>query len=175
MNLFIKWWWFFTLICVSTIFVYKTGFFKEVWLKDASYLSLTTLVLFFSVSLICGLKTYLLSRAIGKSMTQARYDEFERSEEIGWFSSELCLSLGMLGTIVGFVFMLSGFENIDISKTHTIQALLSDLGKSMATALYTTLIGLVCGCLLKIQYFNYSLALQSVVPVKVKSEILNEN
>lgn len=73
--------------------------------------------------------------------------------ENGWFVSEMCLNLGMLGTIIGFVLMLSGFETLDISNPSTISSLLSTLGKSMATALYTTLVGITCGCLLKVQYY----------------------
>ena len=158
---FLKWWLAFTLICVGTLFSYHIGIFHSIWHKDASYLSFATLALFFVVSLMCGVNTFLLSRKIEKkSLTKEDIDAFERHEELGWFTSEVCLTLGMIGTIVGFVLMLAGFEDIDMSKPQTIQALLSDLGKSMATALYTTLVGLVCGSLLKIQYFNLSLTLQ---------------
>lgn len=158
---FLKWWLAFTLICVGTLFSYHIGLFHAIWHKDTSYLSFATLAVFFVISLMCGVNTFLLSRKIEeKSLTKENIDAFERHEELGWFSSELCLTLGMIGTIVGFVLMLAGFEDIDMSKPQTIQALLSDLGKSMATALYTTLVGLICGSLLKIQYFNLSLTLQ---------------
>ena len=71
-------------------------------------------------------------------------------------------SLGMLGTIIGFCLMLVGFENLDISNQQTVQGLLAELGKSMATALYTTLVGLLCGQLLKVQAFILSLHLNKL-------------
>mgnify|MGYP006278081147 FL=1 len=66
------------------------------------------------------------------------------------------MNLGMLGTIIGFCLMLVGFENLDISNQQTVQGLLSELGKSMATALYTTLVGLMCGQIIKMQAFIMS-------------------
>ena len=35
--------------------------------------------------------------------------------EVGWFTSDLCLSIGMMGTVIGFIMMLGGFANIDIN------------------------------------------------------------
>jgi len=156
--LFLKWWLFFTLVCVASVFVYYTGFFGHLWEKDASHLSWAILAIFAFFSILCGGNTFMLSRSSPK--TKEDFEHYQRQEEMGWFISEFCLTLGMIGTIVGFVFMLSGFEGIDMSKPQTIQSLLSDLGKSMATALYTTLIGLICGSMLKIQYFNMSMELQ---------------
>lgn len=155
--LFLKWWLLFTIICISSVFIYYTGFFEEVWVKDSSYLSYATLVLFFITSLFCGGNIFCFCKNKNPDL---KY--YERLEEIGWFISELCLSLGMMGTIVGFIMMLSGFESVDMSNPQTIQNLLSQLGKSMATALYTTIVGLVCGSLLKIQVFNVSLELQKL-------------
>ena len=68
----------------------------------------------------------------------------------------------MIGTIVGFIMMLNGFNTLDIQNIQTVQALLSQLGSSMATALYTTIVGLVCGSALKLQFFIVSLKLDSI-------------
>lgn len=167
--LFLKWWLLFTVICVSSVFINYTGFFEEIWQKDSSCLSFVTLVLFFITTIFCGIHTFSLCRESETFKKErqtassiARLQYYERLEEIGWFISELCLTLGMMGTIIGFIMMLSGFETIDMSNPQTIQNLLTQLGKSMATALYTTIVGLVCGSLLKIQYFNFSLELQKL-------------
>ena len=37
--------------------------------------------------------------------------------------------------------------------------MIKGLGSGMSTALYTTLVGLICSSLLKIQYFNLSQAI----------------
>lgn len=167
---FLKWWLFFTMVCVGAIFVYHTGFFGVLWEKDASYLSWIIFGVFTFFSTLCGVTIFRLCYSPPKD--KKTFQDYLRQEEVGWFFSEFCLTLGMIGTIVGFVFMLSGFEGIDMAKPQTIQSLLSDLGKSMATALYTTLIGLVCGAMLKIQYFILSLELQRLGKPK-KQQVLS--
>lgn len=157
----LKWWLIFTLIVLGSIFTGSIGLYGEIWRKDASYLSCTILAIFYAGTIFCGWTVAKFSTdTTNRHLTTLEWQQFERFEEIGWFISELCLTLGMLGTIIGFVMMLSGFESLDISKQQTIQGLLAQLGNSMATALYTTLVGLVCGCLLKMQFFMFSLALQ---------------
>lgn len=147
-----------------------TGLCGEIWVKDASYLSATTFVLFTVMSLVVGHATWHASRtpAINKfqhknviSDIKDRLRHLSVREEIGWFGSELCLVLGMLGTIIGFVLMLRGFEVLNIKDAASIQSLLGELGKSMATALYTTLVGLICGGILKMQCLNLGLELRS--------------
>ena len=68
----------------------------------------------------------------------------------------------MVGTVIGFIMMLSGFANLDISEIDTVQTLIKELGTGMSTALYTTLAGLICSLLLKIQYFNLNQAVDRV-------------
>jgi flagellar motor component MotA len=50
----------------------------------------------------------------------------------------------------------------DVSDVSTIQGLIKSLGTGMSTALYSTLTGLICSTLLKIQYFNLSQAVEKV-------------
>ena len=89
-------------------------------------------------------------------------EKIEHLIEVGWFTSDLCLTIGMIGTVTGFIMMLSGFTNVDIGDIQTIQDLIKKLGLGMSTALYSTLVGLICSSLLKIQYFNLSQALDRV-------------
>jgi hypothetical protein len=167
---FLKWWLLFTVVCVAAIFVQYAGFYTVLWEKDSSYLSWAILGIFAFFSLLCGGHIFRVCASPPKD--RESFEDRLRQEEVGWFFSEFCLTLGMIGTIVGFVFMLSGFEGIDMTKPQTVQSLLSDLGKSMATALYTTLVGLVCGALLKIQYFILSLELQRIGKPKKKQNTL---
>jgi biopolymer transport protein ExbB/TolQ len=68
----------------------------------------------------------------------------------------------MMGTIIGFIMMLSGFDSLDIQNITSVQALLTQLGGSMATALYTTIVGLVCGSVLKLQFFLIAIELDKL-------------
>ena len=82
-------------------------------------------------------------------------EDKEQDVSVGWFVAESCLALGMIGTVTGFLLMLSGaFANIDLANTSTIQNSLTQMALGMSTALYTTLVGLICSLTLKIQLIN---------------------
>lgn len=72
--------------------------------------------------------------------------------ELPWFSAEICMSIGMVGTIIGFILMLSGsLGNIDPSNVESMKRVIADMAAGMSTALVTTLAGLISNILLKIQ------------------------
>ena len=73
-------------------------------------------------------------------------------QEIGWFVSDMMLKLGLLGTIIGFIFMLGSVSNIADFDVSTMQQVLRYMSNGMGTALYTTLAGLVCSILSAMQY-----------------------
>ena len=72
--------------------------------------------------------------------------------EIGWFSADIMIKLGLLGTIIGFIFMLGSVANITDFDVTTMQKILKHMSTGMGTALYTTLAGLVCSMLATAQY-----------------------
>lgn len=162
-KLFLKWWLLAFLVVIGTVFSYKMGVFQDVWEKDNSYLSFVILSLFYTMTVWCGFKTWKVSQVVLGEVeyTKEIKDEFSRLEEIGWFFSEQCLTLGMIGTVWGFVTMLPGFSLVNVGDAGSVQNLLKSLGGGMATALYTTLVGLICGMLLKMQYFNISHAINT--------------
>ncbi len=75
-----------------------------------------------------------------------------RPQEIGWFVSDMLLKLGLLGTIIGFILMLSSVGNIVDFDISSMQKILQHMSNGMGTALYTTLLGLVCSILSAMQY-----------------------
>lgn len=154
--LFLQWHLIFTFICVISIILFQCGIAKEIWIKDSSFLSYITYIIFLICSLHAGKLCYKISK---NSKDIATY---KNKSEIGWFVSELCLTLGMMGTIIGFIMMLSGFNSLDIQNITSVQALLTQLGGSMATALYTTIVGLVCGSILKLQFFLIAIELDKL-------------
>lgn len=72
--------------------------------------------------------------------------------EIGWFSADLMIKMGLLGTIIGFIFMLASVANITDFDVTTMQKILKHMSTGMGTALYTTLAGLICSMLASTQY-----------------------
>ena len=90
------------------------------------------------------------------------YERIARTNQVGWFCADLMIKLGLLGTIIGFIFMLgsiSAMEDVDINSMRTV---LQQMGSGMATALLTTMAGLGCSMVLGIMYFildHYALVL----------------
>ena len=69
-----------------------------------------------------------------------------------WFASETMITLGLIGTVAGFLLMLSSaFENLDVGNIENVQKVISNMALGMSTALCTTLAGLVGSVLTKIQ------------------------
>ena len=73
--------------------------------------------------------------------------------QVGWFISDSLFKLGLLGTIIGFILMLSPINAIKTFDPLTMKAAMSTMSSGMAVALYTTLAGLVGGLLLKLEYY----------------------
>lgn len=79
-------------------------------------------------------------------------DEIANRHALGHFTSDALLRLGLLGTIVGFIFMLLPIAEMEGFDASMMQQLLTAMSGGMAVALYTTLTGLVTSTLLKLQY-----------------------
>ena len=162
-TLFLKWWLFITMIIVGFIFAGSQGFLYTLWIEDSTKLSFLLLFIFLQMSIWCGYKTWTLSKFIDdKKEDKHIVEKIEHLMEVGWFTSDLCLTIGMIGTVAGFIMMLSGFATVDTNDIKTVQDLIKTLGTGMSTALYTTLMGLICSAGLKVQYFNLSQAKDKV-------------
>ena len=137
-DLFIRWWLLFALVVAGSILAVITGLFDRV--NDADFTKISFLIygLFLIFSIRCGLNTARI-----------------REDQAGWFVSDIMITMGMIGTVVGFIYMLSTcFGSIDTANPQTMQLALSKMSTGMGTALYTTASGLVCSLLLKLQLFN---------------------
>ena len=120
-SLFLKWWLFFTVVCVGFVYAASIGAIGVLWDKDATKLSFVLLALFGSVSAWCGYKTWMLSRFLDSGREDEHLvGKIDHLIEVGWFASDLCLTIGMIGTVSGFIMMLSGFYTVDVSQVQTI-------------------------------------------------------
>lgn len=152
---FLKWWLIFGMVIVASGICYGTGVHIQIYEKDASYLSFAILGLFYYMTLWCGYKTWKASCA------GCDVQKLGRWEEVGWFFADLCMGIGMTGTIIGFVMMLGQFDKVNVSNMSSVQTFIKTFGTGMATALYTTLIGLIASLVLKLQYFNLGQSLSA--------------
>ena len=159
-KLFLRWWLFISILSTALVYSFNGGVFHELWDVDFTKISFFIIGLFTLSSIFCGRIAWRLS----SYLEQKGYDVglvkgIERDIDAGWFVSDLFFTIGMVGTVIGFIVMLSGFDSIDFSNPDTTKQMISSLGAGMSTALYTTLTGLICSILLKIQCFmlNYEI------------------
>jgi len=103
---------------------------------DQTYLSFVTLTMWVIGTISIGYLSYYNNK---------NYDT-------PWFIAESCISVGMIGTLIGFMLMLSSsLGNVDPSDVESMKAVIGDMATGMSTALVTTLSGLVFSLFLKIQ------------------------
>lgn len=76
------------------------------------------------------------------------------SYEFGWFTADIMLKLGLIGTVIGFIIMLGSLSDITTFDVTLLQGVLTTMGSGMGVALYTTLSALVTGVLVALQYYN---------------------
>ena len=150
MRSILKWW---LIFCITILGLGTCLYFdmhKNLYEADVTRLSFLILIIFGCTSVWIGSLTYRVGIL----------KDNEQRAEVGWFISESCLALGMVGTVTGFLIMLgTAFENVDVSNAITLQNALSDMAVGMSTALWTTLIGLICSLIIKVQLVNLEVAL----------------
>ena len=146
----LKWW---LIFCVTLLGLCTCIYFnihKELYTADVTRLSFLIISIFICTSIWIGTKTYKVGIL----------QDYDQQSDVGWFISESCLALGMVGTVTGFLIMLgTAFENVDVTNATTLQQALSDMATGMSTALWTTLVGLVCSLIIKVQLVNLEVAL----------------
>ena len=150
MKTLLKWWLIFCLTLLGLCICVYFNIHKDLYAADVTRLSFLIISIFMCTSVWIGTKTY-------KVGIQQDYDQ---KSDVGWFISESCLALGMVGTVTGFLIMLgTAFENVDVTNAATLQQALADMATGMSTALWTTLVGLVSSLIIKVQLVNLEVAL----------------
>ena len=146
----LKWWLIFCLTLLGLCACVYFNIHKDLYAADVTRLSFLIISIFICTSVWIGTKTYKIGI----------HQDYNQKSDVGWFISESCLALGMVGTVTGFLIMLgTAFANVDVTNAVTLQQALSDMAVGMSTALWTTLVGLVCSLIIKVQLVNLEVAL----------------
>lgn len=142
-------WW--VIVCFQILILslgFVTGIWTHIWEVDITRIS-------FVIVGIWAVSTCVLGWLHSSNVSQST----KKLSPVVWFLAESCLALGMIGTVAGFLFMLlSAFGNINIDDTASMQQALQQMALGMGTALYTTLVGLVCSLFIKAQLVNLETA-----------------
>lgn len=133
---FLKWWFVFVVQAIGVgAFAYFDGV-QYLLENDRTYLSLAIIMIWLTVSISIGILTF---NKIAKP-------------EFLWFSAESCMTIGMIGTVIGFILMLgTSLNNLDPGDVELMKTAISNMAVGMSTALLTTLTGLIGTLLLRVQ------------------------
>ena len=74
------------------------------------------------------------------------------SHEIGWFVTETLTKLGLLGTVIGFLIMLTALIGSSQLELSAMQAILRDMASGMGIKIIATVVGLLCNIVLALQW-----------------------
>jgi len=152
-NALLKWWITISLIGFGFALIFFTGLVQTINKADVTKLSFVIGGLFIYFSLRVGVNVYRMSAVrVTADMGKAARKFFD----LATFAAKIFLDLGMIGTVIGFIYMLAtSFGSIELASTSTLKLALQNMGTGMSTALYTTAAGLVFSVLLRIQLYPF--------------------
>tara|TARA_R110000744_G_C19235233_1_gene548619 strand:+ start:472 stop:921 length:450 start_codon:yes stop_codon:yes gene_type:complete len=146
MNAALKWWIQTAIIVFSAFMINQYGWWEFLYNADMTKISFVIIGVFLISSLSIGFI----------SLKSTNWDHIDRLTTYVWFGSEVMVTLGMIGTVAGFLIMLNtAFTGLDVNDIKNVQEAISDMAIGMSTALVTTLVGLVCSTIIKIQMIIY--------------------
>ena len=152
-SILLRWWLFFAVASLGTVALYLSGVIQKVNQADVTKISFLIYAVFAIFTIRAGIDTYHLCKV--DKFTEPHISKYYKKSDIGWFVSDTLLTLGMIGTVAGFIYMLdTSFSKMDPQNIISMQGVLAKMGVGMSTALYTTAAGLVCSLLLKLQMYN---------------------
>jgi hypothetical protein len=141
----IYWWILFWVQLIVYGVAATTGIFTMMYHADVSYISFIIIALHLITTLWIGWHTSKVARF--GSNHHIHIDS-------GWYMSEVCMMLGMIGTIIGFIYTLMMTIGGGIGDPTQLQQVISDLARGIGTAGWTTLMGLIAALSIKAQMNN---------------------
>lgn len=115
---------------------------------DSSYISFVIIALTAYTILLIGWRSYKVRNYKYAKMLLGDTSKL-------WFYAESCLSLGMLGTVWGFMHVLTAaFSHLDVSNPASMQHTITAMAVGGGTALMTTFVGMICERILKYMLVN---------------------
>lgn len=159
MEALIKWWFIFWSCIVGSLFVQYNGLFEALWHADHVKLSFVILAVFAITTVFVG----ILTRRLVK-LKDGAIESVKANLPMCWFSTEAMNALGMIGTVAGFLIMLSGAfgGEIDPGNIESMKRLISSAAIGLSTSACATLVGLLCSTLGKLQLVVLERALNDV-------------
>jgi hypothetical protein len=124
---------------LAAAFAQNAHLWELMYIKDATKISLLICGIFFFTSLTIGTIAYK------KRSTQITMEKL-------WFISDALVTLGMIGTVTGFMIMMGDkFNTVNFADIASLQDLFKSVGAGIGTITVTTVMGLTTSLLIKLQ------------------------
>lgn len=145
MRTLLRWWLIFWLTVLGCGAATQAGLFASMWNVDHTYLSSVTLFIFTVITAFIGYLGYA-----------GRNDEnvIKPHLPLCWFTAELLMGLGMLGTLSGFLMLLQNALGGSVGDASNVQKMIASMSVGFGTAATTTIVGLATSLLTKLQLIN---------------------
>jgi flagellar motor component MotA len=132
-------WWITNLLVATGIFwAWNKGIVTEIWQDDVTMITSGIALMYVITTLLIGYIAYT------KDFTNKIVDAC-------WFLSEQMLALGMLGTVIGFIYLLtSGITTASVTDPASLASLLANMSVGLGIALYTNATGIVSSLVTKL-------------------------
>ena len=139
-----RWIGFMLLNILAGYFLYQKEIFSLIISSDLTYISIGVIIIYVLTSMSIGFKTFLHC-----------HEDIYVSVKLEWFVRSELAALGLIGTIIGLMFVLGPtFAGINPQASETITKALSTISLGVGTALWTTITALTGAVLLGVQLMN---------------------
>jgi len=131
-------WWITNLLVLSgTFWAWYAGIISKIWHDDVTMITSALALMYVITSIFIGYIAYT------KDYTNKLVDAC-------WFLSEQMLALGMLGTVIGFIYLLSsGITSASVNDPSSLATLLANMSVGLGIALYTNAVGILSSFITK--------------------------
>lgn len=131
-------WWVTNLAVITGVFwAWHHGIVATIWQDDVTMITTALSVMFVITNGLVGYVAYTK-------------DFSSKIVDACWFLSEQMLALGMLGTVVGFIYLLTtGISSASVTDPTSLATLLASMSVGLGIALYTNAVGILASLITK--------------------------
>ena len=133
--------WWVSVLASATAFYWATyaGITEKIWHDDVTLITSLLGLLYITSLVAIGFIAYTNKKRDNKKIIDAV-----------WFGSEQMLALGMLGTVIGFIYLLSsGISSASVTDATSLAKLLANMSVGLGIALYTNAVGILSSLITK--------------------------
>lgn len=133
--------WWVTVLASTTAFYWASyaGLTEKIWHDDVTMITSLLGLLYITSLATIGFIAY----------TNKKRDNTKLIDAV-WFGSEQMLALGMLGTVIGFIYLLSsGITSASVTDATSLAKLLANMSVGLGIALYTNAVGILSSLITK--------------------------